>query len=269
MKKGILVFFITCSLTAFAYVNWERPVQPENVITCRSAIPVQPYKHLGCKPPAINLFYKVGSRFNATISKEDLRKATTVADIVPDRAEWSKIAFRTMKVAVMQDGGEDVEALGDDGTLTAEQLKLLQTADYSTNFNLHGKGTNKTNSLAVSQGAIWEESPYAYYLTVVPEQEATFIAGYDALIAYLKESSKEQTSFITEKGLLPCRIDFTVTKAGTIEHISIDASSGFPKVDQTLVQLVRDMTGMWTPARNASGEPVDQQLVFFFGKEGC
>jgi hypothetical protein len=33
--------------------------------------------------------------------------------------------------------------------------------------------------------------------------------------------------------------------------------------------MITNMPGKWNPATNSKGEKVDQELVFFFGRQGC
>ncbi len=242
MKKSILIFctvLTTFSLMAFGYINWSNNKQVD-----------------------LDLVYNVDSRFMATITKEDLHKATSVLDIVPKEAEgWWKVSFQTVTVAVLQDDDE-IREIGDDKELNAAQIKLLQSTDYSTNFYIKARGKDKHPET----GKIED---YVYYITIIPEKEAEYKSGHDALIAYLKESSKEKTAIISEDKLQPGKVHFTITKNGAITNVKLTETSGYPSVDEELIKIIANMPEKWEPAENSKGEKVDQEFVFFFGRQGC
>lgn len=245
MKKSFLIFcavFSAFCLASFGYMNWSHA--------------------------SLDLVYNVDSRFDATITKEKLHKATSVLDIVPEEAEWSKVSFSNMATAVFQNGGEIRES-GKDELLNAAQIRLLQSADYSTNICVKGWGKKRNGGPDYLKDLAQEELDFVYYLTVVPEKEAEYAAGYDALISYLKENSKAATAVIRENKLQPGRVHFTVTKTGSIANVTLDSSSGYPSVDDVLIDLITNMSGTWAPATNSQGEKVDQKLVLFFGRQGC
>ncbi|MEL7004495.1 MAG: hypothetical protein AAFN93_17440 [Bacteroidota bacterium] len=60
-----------------------------------------------------------------------------------------------------------------------------------------------------------------------------------------------------------------VTKNGTLENVRLTATSGYPSVDELMVELIDSLPAKWNPAENSEGEKVDQELVFFFGLMGC
>jgi hypothetical protein len=263
MKKNILIVFAVAaalSLTAFSYVNWSKSP------TCEPEPPACQAEAPKCQtqapPPELDIVYKVESRFATTITKQDLHKATSVLDVVPVLAtDWKMVPFQTLNVAVMRDGRE-VYAKGTEKTFNAEQRKLLQTTDYSTNFYLQGI----SKDIHPETGRI---ETYYYYVTVIPEKEAGYVAGKNALITYLRESCKTHTIFIVEEQLRPAQVGFTITKEGKVSNVKLLSSSGYANIDPVLVDLIANMPGEWTPAENANGEKVDQELVFFFGVDGC
>jgi hypothetical protein len=73
------------------------------------------------------------------------------------------------------------------------------------------------------------------------------------------ENSKAATAIIREDKLRSGQFSFTVTKK----------ASGYPSVDEALIDLVSNMPDKWIPATNSVGEKVDQEFVFVFGKQGC
>ena len=266
MKKSILIFcavLTTFSITAIGYMNWSNTVTDGEATSCSKAIVFGDDIVNDINDETdLDLVYNIDSRFMATITKEDLHKATSVLDIVPKVAEgWWKVAFQSVTVAVLHDDGEIYE-MGYDKVLNTAQIKLLQSTDYSTNFYIKALGVN-------NHPVTGKIENYTYYFTIVPEKEAEYTSGQDALIEYLKENSKEETAIIKEDKLQPGKVCFTVTKEGTIANVKLTDTSGYPSIDDALVELVSNMPGKWDPATNAQGEKVDQELVFFFGKQGC
>ena len=64
-------------------------------------------------------------------------------------------------------------------------------------------------------------------------------------------------------------MQFTVTKEGTITKVKLTNTSGYPDVDQLMIELVKKTPGEWIPAQTESGEKVDQVFIYTFGLMGC
>ena len=258
MKRSILIIcaiLITISITAFGYLEWSDTVADqdeisdnENIIDIRTAT---------------DLLYNVDSRFIHTITKESLNKAKSIIDILPEKATESIESYQAVKVSIIH-GDKETSETGDGDLLNTAQLKLLQATDYST--NIHIRANYKSKKAGTSE---LENDYLVYYMTIIPEKEAEYISGRDALIAYLKENSKEKTAIIKQDQLEPGKVSFTITKKGTVSNIKLTSTSGYPSVDKTLVELITNMPENWHPATNSKGENVDQELIFFFGLEGC
>lgn len=116
-----------------------------------------------------------------------------------------------------------------------------------------------------------EESHFPPYLAVVPEKQAAYEGGRDALMEYLKENRKEAEARASVEidELPPFKLLFTVTKSGTIENVKLDGTSGYLLIDNTMIELITKAPGKWEPAENSKGEKVDQELVVTFGLTGC
>ena len=241
MKKSILVVLTavgTLALAAFSFLNKEDTTD-------------------------LDLVYKVDSRHTATISKNDLHNATSVLDIVPKIAtDWWKVEFQKVSVTVIGKDGEETRFEGNSKTLNAAQVMLLQSTDYSTNFYINASSMKGHPSTG-------ERIDYAYYFTIIPENEAEYIGGHDKLINYLKEGTKDKTVSINQDQLKPGQVSFTVTKDGTVKNIKLLNTSGYPTIDEALLELISNMPEKWQPATNLKGESVEQELIFFFGEEGC
>ena len=148
--------------------------------------------------------------------------------------------------------------------LTEAQLKLLQSTDYSSSVQVSAlyeyerpEGRNRSYDAVM------------HFLSITPAWEAEFAEGYDALINYLRENSKEHTAHIHKQQLKGGQFSFTVTKEGNLEQVEMKSTSGYEEVDQVLIELLKEMPGKWKPAMDAEGNKIDQELTFFFGLEGC
>ena len=215
--------------------------------------------------PAPDLLYKVEHRFMTTITKEALDKAESIADILPIRATQGVELYRDVEVSILHNDTEFRETRkGEGAMLNTSQKSLLQSVNHSANIHIRA-------NYKVQSEATWRvgNDYLTYYITVVPDQEATYSLGYDALIEYLRHNSREKTAGITKENLKPGKVRFTVSQNGTVKKVKLVSTSGYPLVDDRLVELVRNMPGKWNPAENSKGEKIDQELVFFFGIEGC
>ena len=56
---------------------------------------------------------------------------------------------------------------------------------------------------------------------------------------------------------------------GAVEQVKLERSSGYPAIDKVMIELIQNAPHKWSPATNAQGEAVDQELVISFGQLGC
>ncbi len=213
--------------------------------------------------PHPDFAYGLGSRFDNKLSLEQIRAAKTIIDLIPEYNGESFHSFENVRVSVFGESGEITE-VSNGKMLSEAQLALLKTLEYSSDFNIHAKCKRKTGS---------EENPtdydLVYYITVVPEQEAEHVEGKEKLIEYLRKNSINRTSEIGEKELQAGMLHFVVSTDGTIENIRIASSCGLESLDDKMKELIRSTSGQWKCARNTNSEPVEQELVFFYGIIGC
>jgi hypothetical protein len=270
MKKIILTLtalLTIFSLTAFAYLNWGNSVNAQTAQLASDQIVDSGFdltKIIG-QEAGFELLYKVDSRFLATVTKEKLLQAKSIADILPEEATQDIVSYFATEVSVLEkDRESDHLEKGNSETLNEAQVKLLQSADYSNNIFI--SANYKMKKLGSDQ---LEDKYLTYYITVIPEQEAEYTSGYQTLISYLKENSTIETAIIEQNQLKPGRVDFTITKEGTVTNVRLTSTSGYPTVDKKLVELISKMPGRWYSATDANGEKVEQEFIFFFGFEGC
>jgi len=276
MKKSILVFcavLVAFSLMAFGIMNWKGSLKGQKEMSCNKSALVANVDDMNnwnskflnslVTSNDLDLIYNVDSRFLTTVSKDKLLKAKSIIDILPAKATESATSFYDVEVAILDEGKEGKE-FGDTEVLNKDQVRLLQTVDYTSDIFIKADYTMKN----LYSG--FDTHKYlTYYISITPENQAQYIDGHDALIDYLKKGSKEEVGIIQQDKLRPGRVNFTVTKEGTLANVKLDSSCGYASVDEKLVTLVANMSTKWRPATNANGEKVDQELVFFFGLQGC
>ena len=268
MKKSILSFLIvvmTLGLVSFGYFNWNDSKKERLNTTTGKDVAINSEVKAKIEGPIFSDFiYDVGPRFSA-IKKGDLEKARSLEDFLPKEQFQRIVTLKSVSVILFKDEKQsDIREIGNSALLTFAQLNLLESFDYSTNFIMRAEYVEKNKETSEL-----EDSYTTPHLTIVPEKQAEYAHGKDALMGYLKESSKEARANVDPDKLQPAKLFFTVTREGTIENIRLDRSSGYPIVDKTMIELISEAPGDWVPAENSKGEKVNQELVVSFGLMGC
>lgn len=267
MKKSTLIIstvLLAMGLMAFGFSNWDGTNTGLEIQKCIKEVETtSELANLKKENEKLDLLYDVDSRFIATITKKDLHNAQSIIDILPENATVASAKYKYARVSILEDVTETESEQGLNEILNDAQKKLLQTVDYSTNIYIRAD---------FKVGNEFFETPQndylTYFITVVPEKEAEFSKGQDALLDYLRENSKEETSIITSDKLKAGKVHFTITKEEEIANVYLSSTSGYESVDKALIKLIKNMPS-WNAATNSKGEKVDQELIFFFGLKGC
>lgn len=107
------------------------------------------------------------------------------------------------------------------------------------------------------------------YLTIVPETQTTYSEGIETLLSEIQEQSKALWSQIDTDKSKPARLNFTISKDGTLKNIFIDNSCGYGHIDEKMKTYILKSSEKWTPAKDENGNSVEQELVLFYGAMGC
>ena len=269
MKKYLLIFCIIAGVLSFTYcknsnqedlsVNTFEPTVSEEIAMNTQAKDPTPNKKV-----FESFIYDIGPRFGP-IKRETVQNARSIDDFLNEE-QLSKIEqINSVTIQVMEGifASYFIEK-GTSATFTEAQLKLLQSLKYSTSLMLlveFQEMNNHENRLVNNY-----VSPY---VTIVPEKQATYLFSEDTLKDYLRVNTEEARADVDPEKLQAAKLYFTVTKEGAVENVRLDRSSFYPKVDETMINLMQNLPGSWTPAKNANGEFVDQELVVSFGLIGC
>ena len=268
MNKRILFFsavLLSISLSAFSYINWKVNSLGEAQVSCNESY-TDNSNMVYTVDPEPELIYKVGNRFIHIVTKETIDQAKSIFQILPEYAREKtrqRIAsYKSVRVGV--DYFNDIFETGKNEHLTKAQRQLIHSVDYTGHVIVQIKSLRE-NPICGNN----KDDEIQYFMSVVPENQAKYLDGDEALISYLKENSKAIVSDIERDKVQPGKFDFIVTKEGKIDAVKLNYTSGYSSVDKVLIDLVKNIPGNWEPATNAKGEKVDQGLVFFFGDIGC
>ncbi len=268
MKQRFLIYstvLIVLSMAILSLVKWD-PSATEAVETSNELLAFDTQIQYDVKEKVYpDFFYDVDSRFMMTISKEALQKARSIRDFLPKDITEPVVSYKSVSVVVFENNRQTaIHETGNNEALTAAQIKLLRSFDYSTNFLIRADFLEKN-----PENGELKDNYFSPHMTIVPEKQAAYINGKDAFIEYLKENSKEKTIIVEEKKLQPGKVYFTVTKKGAISDVRLLTTSGYPSIDTKMIELITNAPGKWEPAENSKGEKVEQKLVFSFGIVGC
>lgn len=212
----------------------------------------------------VSFMFDLSTRESGTVTKEVLHKAESVGDFMPSTTNWPKHPVQSLKVTIFK-GDEEFSETGNGLLLTKEQVDLLHSLESSDIFTLRAQciGPNPDEP---------EMTDYKMYypFTVVPEKQAEYPGGEDALVKFIKEKSLEERTPVTQDDLKRGFVVFTVSKTGEIEGTRHLIGCGYPAIDDKMVDLINSLPETWVPAENSNGENVAQEFVFFFGQlDGC
>ncbi len=255
---------MTLGLFGFGIQNWNRKGANQNLTAGAQRAEISKIDETRTKKEVHpDFLLKVEARFLATISKEKLNQALTIKDLVPEKATKDMCAFNDVHI-FFENGSEKKIEIGNNERLNDKQRELLASLDYSNDFHIEA-----TCSYQNPETGKMEPYDFVYYISVVPEKQAEYSLGSDALLQYLRDNSQKEIDRMSGDRLQPGRIQFTVTSSGEVKNVSLNSTSGFMHLDVAYLDLIPKTTGKWEPALNAKGEKINQQFIFFYGIEGC
>ena len=270
MKRHIIMFSTTLailSLLIFGFNKWK-VTNTDEAKSLESKVSTSEYtiENNAINKDIPDLYYGVDSRF-AAVKISDVHNATTIYDFL-NEGEKEQIAHISSVSLIMVENNQlsEKRADGKNQYLTDAQLKLLKSTVYFNHFTIRTefKAKNKDTGKL-------EERFFGPHITVVPDQQATYVDGKGALIKYLKANSKAAMNVIKGDQLGAIKIAFIITKEGNVSSVKHDAmTTEYPSIDKKLIDLIKNIPGKWIPAQDSKGEKIEQEFVFTFGPaNGC
>ena len=264
MKKSILIVctvLVTFSVTALGIANYMNHGQ--NAACCVPNDSEKNTDNIYGTVKKVDFHYSIESRFFATITKKDILQAQTIKDLVPEEGTKGLTSFREVKLTALSDKKDQIE-VGVDEFLNTLQKELLTTMDYSSNFCIEALCTSVDSETGTT-----EYYNFVYYVTVIPENEAEYENGTSSLVEYLIENSADDIKRVKQNKLNAGKLQFVVSTEGKIENVQLESTSGYDRIDDKMLQLIKNAPGKWNAATDMNGQKVEQKLVLSFGIVGC
>lgn len=270
MKKTIIILSTTLAILCLSIIgfnNWNNTNDDQAKSLDSKVITLEKLNKEDVTNTDISdLYYGVDTRF-AAVKKSDIDKATTIYDFLNEGEKEQIVHINSVKLIIVENNQlSEKREYGENQYLTDAQIKLLKSTEYFSHFTIRTEFKAKNKETGKM-----EERFFGPHITVVPDQQATYVDGKEALINYLKDNSKDAMNVIKGDQLGAIKISFIITKEGKVSSVKHDAmSTEYPSIDEKLMQLIKDIPGEWTPAENSKGEKIDYEFVFTFGsRDGC
>lgn len=176
-------------------------------------------------------------------------------------ASWVK-EYISVEISAYKNGAK-ITASGISDVLNQEQKELIRLADRS-------------NEIAVAVMYLPENSlkdntakQYDFKVTVIPDKNAGYAEGAEALIQYLHQNGIVGIDAGSFTGYDLTAIKFTIAEQGQIADIQVVLPSKDVKIDEMLVTAISKMPN-WKPAEFSNGLKVKQDFVLTIGNmENC
>ena len=207
--------------------------------------------------------YEIHGTYTRSIHQDQLSNAGSLGDIMPYYPAAWIMSYNSAEVSTTSNG-TPMSAPGDNDILTEQQKNILRTADLGSDVVINI--IYKTNNSATGD----PESRIIHYdVTVVPEIEAAYSSGKEAMNKYLKEKAIDKLPD-SKDNPYQAIVSFTVTEEGKIADTQITKSSGSASTDKLLLKAITKMPA-WKPAQKAKGTKVKQSFEFTVdtGGNGC
>lgn len=207
--------------------------------------------------------YQVRGLYQYPILKEKLNEVKTLKELNPGfPSSWISQYFSVEVSGTCN--GEVLAAKGKNATLSEEQLNILNKADLGSDIVVEVKYSPKNTLINEDNSRLIH-----FKYTVIPDTEAEFPGGYELLLKYLKDNTKELISPVNAKEFGYAAIQFTVNEEGEIMDAELSISSEDEQIDKSLLEVVKNMP-KWNPAKNSQGVNVQQDFEFTIGNMiGC
>ena len=175
-------------------------------------------------------YYAVHGKYTRPIHKEKLSNATTLSDMMPYYPSAWIDSYSSVEVSTVSNG-TPMSFASDNEILNEYQKDILRTADLGSDvvINIIYKTENSATRQLMSR-------IINYDVTVVPEFEAEYLTGSNAMSEYLKVNAIDKIGVKMSKDFTQAIVSFTVNEDGKIADAMVSKSSGDAATDKLLLK---------------------------------
>jgi hypothetical protein len=206
-----------------------------------------------------DLYFFIGQPSWRSIKTSQLKKAVLISDII-DAYPTNWISNYKSVIVTSNNGNKSI---GNDIKLTKEQLLLINGLVVNDELQIEIQYEFKnsvTNKL--------EGNTMIVNMIVEPEIPAEPTQDYEVMINKTKSDFLSQMNMMKINWMNEFSISFIINEKGDAKQIQVKTTTGNPKTDSVLVELVKQLPS-WTPAKDENNQPVKQAAVFSVGMNGC
>lgn len=178
-------------------------------------------------------YYRIGSLFNP-IKKSEIRLMKTASDFNTKKESKLIESYESTAIIIIENERQsEIRKYGTTDALNTEQLDLLNSLELASHF--------LTRTEFIKKNADSGELEFVHYgphYTIVPEKQAKYSKGNDALLDYIIKGNKENTADLDESKLQFTKLNFTISKQGTLTNVFLERSCGIKTIDTTLLELL-------------------------------
>ena len=197
------------------------------------------------------------------VSRKELSAAKSMLDLMSEYPSTWVSNYISTEIGVISNGKKKT-AEGSDGTLNKEQRALLKIADFNTEVSINVKYKQENSATREI-----EVNNLNFLIGVIPDTEATYPGGEEALRAYLKKNVVDRISDADLRALDQGTVQFTINIKGQVEAVELTDKTDKSSIDQLLLKAIEAMP-QWQPAKDTKGTTVKQQFKFSAGNRyGC
>lgn len=196
------------------------------------------------------------------IIEASLQEARTIKDVNPGYPSSWVDGYESVVVTV-KDDARTVKAIGQGETFSLEQQALLKDAIAGDQISIKVK--YRPTHLSKDDASKTIEMNYS----IVPEKEAQYPGGRDALMSFLEERTIGKLEPFMAKAIEVASVTFTVSSDGLVKDVTLDKPTYNANVNELLLNAFKDMP-KWAPATRADGSQLSQKFQLTVGTMiGC
>lgn len=217
-------------------------------------------------------FGKYKPRYTKIITKENATIARLMSDLIFDYPRvYYNTLFNYVEIEISSyRNGKTAKAVSYSDSLTKEQKSLINEIDLGCELTIAIQFQYK-DSANDNLGTGGKIKHMNYVVAVLPEHEAEFPGGNEAVTKYFVENFMKPFCDTSNCDMFPrISVKLTVNESGTIETTKLLQSSGNTRLDELFINLINKMP-QWKPAENKNGEKVKEEFTINvpFRRGGC